>query len=169
MIKKFILVFILFFSCCGFVYDGGKGYFFKKFYTDKGVFGEYREKEILVLSIPKINFLRKVYSLDSEFNNVDLNVELLGESDIFRNIFFLAGHSGSGDNCYFNDLVMLEIGDMVIISLDDRDLLYRISDIYYVDKVGYMDVRVDDNSLFLITCSLVYLDKQLVVVGSLIL
>ena len=129
----------------------------------------YAEDVFMTLRIPKIHLNCNIYSFDSELNDVSKNVELLQESDVDKNMFFLAGHSGSGRFSYFNDLSLLEIGDVIKISIDNNDFTYVVDDIYFIDKKGYMDVTFSDNTLFLITCSLIYLDKQLVIRSKLIL
>ena len=129
---------------------------------------ESNSDSFLVLEIPKISLRKDIYELGSELNNVDYNVELLKESNLSNNLFFLAGHSGNGRNCFFNDLVSLDIGDKINIYVNHQILVYEVDKIYFIDKTGVMDVEVKSNRLFLITCSLVYYNKQLVIEGNLI-
>lgn len=128
-----------------------------------------REEEIfLTLSIPKLSFSKEVYCIDSVFNDVSYNVKILDYSSIDRRIFFFAAHSGNGDNCYFNDLIYLEKGDFVVVKIKNDEFCYVIEEIFLIDKDGTFEFVDMDDSLFLITCSLVYKNKQLIVRGSLI-
>ena len=122
------------------------------------------QKEYLfVLNIPKIGLVQNIYSIDSIYNHVDLNVELLSDSSLEDNLFFLAGHSGNGDNCFFNHLVDLEYGDVIHLDFFNYVLYYEVEDIYYIVKNGTMDVEILSNTLYLVTCSLVYPYQQLVI------
>ena len=121
-----------------------------------------------MLKISKIDFDGNIYSIGSIYNQVDQNVELLEASNIFQNLFFIAGHSGYSWNSYFNDLSLLDYGDVVELVIYDKSLVYVIDDIYFIEKTGVMDVEYYENTLFLVTCSLIYPDKQLVVKGSLL-
>ena len=124
--------------------------------------------DFLILEIPQIDFVREIYYEDSDINDVDFNVILLRESDVKRNLFLFAGHSGYGDNAFFNDLVLLNIGDIIYVDKYSDRLLYEIKDIYLVFKTGNIDVMLEDNLLYLVTCSLVYQGMQLVIVAKLI-
>ena len=119
----------------------------------------------LVLAIPKIDFRRNVYSFDSSLNNVDKNVMLLNETDVTRKNFFLAGHSGTASNCFFNDLIYLDVMDNVYIYYKDKVFKYVIMDIFYIEKNGFLSVDDEDGVLFLITCSLKYSGMQLIIKG----
>lgn len=121
------------------------------------------------LMIPKINFRMNIYNFDSELNDVDYNIEILKDSSVIDRLFFIVGHSGMGDNCYFNDIKKLEIGDYVYLDVGDEVLIYKIIDRYYIVKNGYMDFGIDKcNRLYLITCDIGNDDKQLVLKGILI-
>lgn len=122
------------------------------------------------LYIPKINLKRNVYIIDSVKNNVDVNVELLDDSDDNLNLYFLASHSGGGRASYFNELVKLNKGDFVWIYKDSSSLSYVIDDIFYIDKNGYFNVDYGSsgNRIFLITCSLNSSSKQMVVTAKLV-
>lgn len=123
---------------------------------------------LLTLEIPSIDLKQTVYSMDSPFNDVNYHVQILENSKIEEGTFFLAGHSGSGKSSYFNQLDLLEKGDLIWILIGDRRLGYVVLEKYFVKKTGYLEV--DENLsqvLFLITCSLKYLDSQLVVRANL--
>jgi LPXTG-site transpeptidase (sortase) family protein len=128
-----------------------------------------KKNDYIRLLIPNINFDKFIYYLDDEINDVDYNVELLSSSDIYKNIFYFAGHSGSGDNCYFNRIVELNIGDYIYIYLDDIIFVYEIVDIYEIVKNGYMAIESNEvDVLYLITCKVYNNSRQLVVKSKLI-
>ena len=138
-----------------------KGEIFKVF----GINNEVIENELLELQIPRIKLYRDVYNMDSALNNVDYNVEILEGSNIGDNLYFLAAHSGSGDSSYFENLVYLDKGDLVYLKYLDFSYVFVVDDMFYIKKSGYLNVRSKSfyNTLFLITCSLEYVDRQLVV------
>ena len=72
------------------------------------------EDIFLEINIPRIRLEANVYNINSVFNDVDYNVEILSESNVDENSFFLAGHSGNGAANYFNDLFLLEVGDIIL-------------------------------------------------------
>lgn len=106
--------------------------------------------------------------MDSELNNVDYNIELLETSDINRNIFYIAGHSGNGDNCYFNRVRELVIGNYIYIYFDSKSLVYEVVEIYNIVKSGVMEVSDEENVLYLITCDIYNDNRQLIVKSKLI-
>lgn len=122
------------------------------------------------LYIPRINLRKNVYNIDSSYNDVDFNVEILENSNLNNNLFFLASHSGGGRASYFDNLVRLEVGDFIWINGSDNNLVFVISEMFYIPKNGYFDANYDSigNTLFLITCSLEYAGKQLVVKANMI-
>lgn len=125
---------------------------------------------MLWLEIPKIELKREVYSMDSPFNHVDYHVEILKESNQEHQVLFLASHSGRGDNSYFNDLIYLEKGDSIWIFFEGKRYNFFVDDVYLVSKTGYLALEEENlvDVLYLITCSLVYTDKQLVVRANLV-
>lgn len=118
---------------------------------------------LLELSIPSINFNDYVYDIDSRYNDVDYRVELLGASNIDKNLYYFAGHSGNGSASYFNDLITLVKGDIVIVKYGNNKLYYVVDYIYYIEKLGFMGVDEEINTLYLITCSLENNDTQVIV------
>lgn len=128
------------------------------------------EEEILLwLEVPSIQLKEEVYPVNSFLNQVSFHVQILEDSNLERNIFFFAAHSGNGDKSYFNDIILLEKGDFIFVYIGDKKLMYVVNEKYFIDKNGYFYVdEVESNSLYLITCSRVYLDKQVVVVASIV-
>lgn len=128
------------------------------------------EDIFLEINIPRIRLEANVYNINSVFNDVDYNVEILSESNVDENLFFLAGHSGNGAANYFNDLFLLEVGDIIYVIKDNEKINFRVDEIFHIDKNGYFDVsyNVVSDTLFLITCSLNYPGMQMVVKSSLV-
>jgi len=125
------------------------------------------DEYLFKLIIPSVDFEKEIYMIGSKFNDVDYNVEILEESDIDNNVYFFAGHSGRGDNCYFNKIKMLEFGDFVYVFLDNKRLVYEVVEKFDIVKVGYFEIDNNiSNTLFLITCD--GRDCQLIVKGVLI-
>jgi len=121
------------------------------------------------LVIPSIQFEKSLYDIDSELNNVDYNVEVLKESSYEDKLFYIAGHSGNGDNCYFNKIRYLDVGEYIYIFVNDERLIYRVEDIYYIFKDGYMEIFDGEvNSIYLITCDIYNNSRQLVIKGVLV-
>lgn len=164
---------LLFFSCCLSLeneYLPFSNNVLKK--ESKFVFSKALLKEevaFLKLYIPRINLEENVYTIDSVLNDVDWHVQILKDSVPTLNVFFLAAHSGRGVASYFNQLVYLENGDLIWLFYHGEWLLYVVTSKFYIQKNGYIETdEVLENILFLITCSLEYSDKQLVIEADLI-
>lgn len=132
--------------------------------------GENIDEFLFELVIPSINLKRDVYNIDSSLNNVDKNVEILENSNISKKLFYLASHSGGGKASYFDCLIYLEVGDIIWLYGDDFELGFVVKSIFYINKTGYFEASygIDGNALFLITCSLEYEGKQLIVKADLV-
>ncbi|MBQ8681891.1 MAG: sortase [Bacilli bacterium] len=120
--------------------------------------------------IPRINLRKFVYTMDSDLNNVDYNVEILDSSNLERKVIFLASHSGGGKASYFDNLVYLEKGDIIRLKGIDFRYVFVVEEEFYIQKNGYFDnfFENEENVLYMITCSLKYIDKQLIVKARLI-
>ena len=118
------------------------------------------------LVIPAIEFDMIIYD-SGLYNDVDSNIELLDGSDKSNNLYFFAGHSGNGDNCYFNRVKELVYGDIVYVYMDGKFYSYKVVDSYNIIKTGYMEVLENSSDLvYLITCN--DYGGQLIVKGVLI-
>ena len=140
-------------------------------YYDKYIILYSGDKEVLFeIDIPRIKLSRNVYNIGSDLNNVDYNIELLDSSNIDNDLYFIASHSGSSRASYFDDLVYLEIGDLIGLKNDNNVIIFVVRDMFYIDKNGSFDVsyNINGGELFLITCSLEYINRQLIVRGELI-
>ena len=116
------------------------------------------EHYIGYLEIPKINFNRGFYSKNSEFNNVELNIQVLSNSsypDTKNGNLIIVGHSGDAYNSYFTTLAYLSINDELIITYKEHKYHYLINDIYNVEKTGTVSIKRNQNknTLTLITCT----------------
>lgn len=117
-----------------------------------------KEHYIAVLEIPKIKLKKGLYNIDSKLNNVDKNIEILHESDmpdIPNGNLILASHSGNSSISYFKNLTKLEINDKIIIYYNNEKYIYKLVNIYEVDKKGSMEIIRNNNKrvLTLITCN----------------
>lgn len=53
--------------------------------------------------------------------------------------------------------------------MKNNTYVYEVKNIYYINKTGYMEIPEElSNTLILITCSVKYKNKQLIVVSTLI-
>lgn len=121
------------------------------------------EGYLFKLYIPKINLVKEIYDIDSKFNDVDINIELLEASVKDDNLYFLASHSGGGRASYFDDLIYLEKGDVIFLENEYQGLSYVVEEMFYIEKNGYFEVEDIKDMLFLVTCSLSNKREQLVV------
>lgn len=110
------------------------------------------------LRIPKISFYKGYTSIDSPYNDVDYNINVLKYSqypNIEKGNFIVAGHSGSAWNSFFKDLYRLEVGDKAYVTYEGIEYEYTIKKIYYQPKTGTIKLYrdVDATTMTLITCT----------------
>lgn len=132
-----------------------------KYFLDDG-------RVLFNLIIPSIRFNMGIYEMDSELNNVDYNIEILSSSNLENNLFFIAGHSGRGDNCYFNKIKELSYGEYIYLWNDNEVLIFKVVDKYFIVKDGDMLVKDDRDVLYLITCDIYNSNRQLIIKGFLV-
>lgn len=125
-----------------------------------------------VISIPKINLEKSLYNMNSNQNNVKYNVEILKGSTMPNELYshiFLASHSGTNNNAYFNDLPKLELLDNIYLFFDGIKYTYEINNIFEIEKDGKIEINDTNNvkMLTLITCH-IGTNKQIVVNSYLI-
>ena len=75
------------------------------------------EKELMTLTIPKINFKGKIYNKNSKLNDIDKNIIIMKESsmpDEEEGMIIIGGASGEGIYGDFKELKELEVGGEVI-------------------------------------------------------
>ena len=117
-----------------------------------------QEKEIMILEIPKINFIGKIYSKESKLNDIDKNIIIMKESDYpdkENGILIIGGHSGIGRLAYFKNLNKLDIKDIVKIKYESKEYIYEVVNYYLDDKNGNIIINNSNNKkkLFLYTCN----------------
>lgn len=124
-----------------------------------------------VIKIPKINLERGLVNPYSYQNNVDKNIAfvepyLLPDKQ-YGNVI-LASHSGNSSVSYFRKLDKLSINDEVIIDYNKESYIYKIVDIYDVEKTGKAMIKRNryKNTLTLITCR-DGTNKQIIVIAEL--
>lgn len=124
-----------------------------------------------VIKIPKISLERGLVNPYSYQNNVDKNIAfvepyLLPDKQ-YGNVI-LASHSGNSSVSYFRKLDKLSINDEVIIDYNKESYIYKIVDIYDVEKTGKAMIKRNryKNTLTLITCR-DGTNKQIIVIAEL--
>ena len=128
-----------------------------------------KDRKIYSLVIPSIRFNMDIYDMDSRLNDVDYNIEILDSSNLESNLFFIAGHSGGGDNCYFNRVKELKSGDYVYLKNSSEMLVFEIVDRYFIVKNGNMMIDEEEcNVLYLVTCDMYNGNKQFIMKGILV-
>jgi len=130
---------------------------------------ELKSDYIAILEIPKIKLKKELYNIDNPNNKVDINIEILKESDIEKGNFILAGHSGVGKTAYFNNLYQLNVGDTINIYYNNSKYTYQIVDIYNIEKTGKALLKRNKlkTTLTMITCHY-NTNKQIVFISELI-
>ena len=124
------------------------------------------------LKIPKINLEQGLVDKNSHLNSVDLNIQIIQESDM-PNVeggnLILAAHSGSSNVSYFKDLNKITYDDVISVAYNNKSYIYQVNNYYVVEKTGMIDIVRNSftTTLTLITC-IENTNKQLVVICELI-
>ena len=110
------------------------------------------------IEIPKINLKKGFLDINNKDNNISKNVtvhEYSNYPNIENGNFILVAHSGTAYISFFKNLYKLDINDLAYIYYDDYKYTYQISDIYTVDKTGFVNIKrdYDKSTLTLITCT----------------
>ncbi len=124
------------------------------------------------LEIPKINLKQGLVSVDSKYNNVDLNIQTIRPSNypnVDKGNLILASHSGSSSISYFKHLYKLVKGDLVKVDYNGYRYTYQIVNIYTTPKNGQVPIYRDTNitTITLITCTRNDETTQTVYIGQL--
>ena len=97
-----------------------------------------------VLKIPKIKLERGLVSPYSYQNNVDLNIAFVEPYALpnkqYGNVI-LASHSGNSSVSYFRKLDKLSINDEIIIDFNKESYIYKVVNIYDIEKTGKAEIR----------------------------
>lgn len=129
-----------------------------------------KDEYIAVLEIPKINLKRGIYDKTSLNNNVDKNIYVVKETTFpneENSQIILAAHSGYGYQAFFNDLNKLNLNDEIYFYYNGNKYIYKIIDVYEIDKTGKIDLDQIPNSIVLITC-IYNTNKQITYIGKMI-
>lgn len=127
----------------------------------------------MVIEINKISLKKGLYDINSKYNKVKYNIQILKESDmpnIKNGNLILASHRGSSSVSYFNELYKLNQDDLVNIYYKNIKYIYSIDNIYETEKDGTIVIHRDNDKsvLVLITCKKGADNKQLVFIGNMI-
>lgn len=127
---------------------------------------------LMVLEIPKINLKKGLNNINSKYNNVSYNIQILKESsmpDIENGNLILAGHNGSSSVSFFRNLEKLKKDNDVFIYYNGFKYRYKIDKFYDVNKTGKVSIKREyKTSITLITCKKGTNDKQVVYIGYLV-
>lgn len=106
--------------------------------------------------IDKININKPLYNINNNKNNIEENIEVLKESILPPNnnsIIFLAAHSGTSNISYFNELDKLNLKDEILLTINNKNYIYIVKNIYTQKKNGYININKEkNNQLILTTC-----------------
>ena len=131
-----------------------------------------KEHYIAILNIPKIKLKKGLYNKKSHLNDVNKNIKILNESvmpNIENGNLILASHSGTSSISFFKNLDKLSINDDLIIYYEKEKYIYKLVNIYKVNKTGSIEIIRNPNrrTLSLITCDKVDKTKQVVYISEL--
>ena len=83
------------------------------------------------------------------------------------NLIVLAAHSGRGYIAYFDDLDKLELNDIVKLTYNNKNLIYKVTNIEEQIKDGTIEInKTNKQRLILTTCSKKDKNKQLVITSE---
>lgn len=110
------------------------------------------------LEIPKINLSKGFTDINSKYNTVNKNVQVVETStypDVDKGNFILAAHSGTSYLAYFRNLYKLTIGDEAYVNYNNKRYTYKIVNIYEQEKTGKIAIYRDRNktTMTLVTCT----------------
>lgn len=110
----------------------------------------------VLLDIDKIN-LMEVISTESSINKGLRYSNLSGK---ISDPVIIMGHSGVGDNALFNDLILLENGDLISLHYLNETKLYEVTDKIFFNKFQSINIKKNEDYLYLVTCDLHDYSKQ---------
>ena len=124
----------------------------------ESIYSKVAKEFIGYLEIKKINLKQGLVSLNSYYNDVKYNIQMIQTSDYpDKNLgnVILAGHSGTGYLAFFKNLYKLKKGDEAKITYKAYVYTYKLVNTYNVPKNGKVriDRDVHKTCLTLITCT----------------
>lgn len=133
----------------------------------------YLKYYIGTIEIPKINLSKGFTDINSKYNTVNKNVQVVETStypDVDKGNFILAAHSGTSYLAYFRNLYKLGLGDMAYVNYNNKRYAYKIVDIYEQQKTGQIAIYRDTNktTMTLVTCTKDSKTKQTIYILELV-
>lgn len=133
----------------------------------------YENYYIARLRIPKISLDKGIVDINSKYNNVNKNIQIIKGSnypDVSNGNLILAAHAGTSSVSYFKNLYKLSKGDKCYVDYKGKTYTYNIVNIYYQEKDGNIAIYRDysKNTLTLVTCTKNNKYKQTVYIAELI-
>ena len=133
----------------------------------------YEKYYVAKLSIPKINLSKGLVDLNSPYNDLSKNIQMIETSEYPTkkgSNLILASHAGTNSVSYFRNLYKLGKGDKCYLSYEGKTYTYEIVNIYYEKKDGNIAIYRDTSktTLTLITCTRGSNTKQTVYIAELI-
>lgn len=118
----------------------------------------YLKYYIGTLEIPKINLSKGFTDINSKYNTVNKNIQVVETStypDVDKGNFIIAAHSGTSYLAYFKNLYKLAIGDKAYVNYNNKRYTYQIVNIYEQAKTGQIAIYRDTNktTMTLVTCT----------------
>lgn len=166
IIKKGLKIFLLFFAITNLfliIYVQRKEINLK--YTAKLDLEQYKNNynqlpngPIGILKINKIGLEQIFYDKYHPKNNIQEHVTIMKESDmpnITNGNFIIGAHSGTGYLAFFNQLYQLQKNDIIEITYNQKEYIYKVDYKYLDDKNGKIKIYRDQNrtTLTLFTCN----------------
>lgn len=110
------------------------------------------------LEIPKINLNKGFTDINSKYNTVNKNIQVVSGSsypNVDKGNFIVAAHSGNSYLAYFKNLYKLVIGDNAYVTYGGKKYTYKIVNIYEQEKTGKIAIYRDTNktTMTLVTCT----------------
>ena len=127
-------------------------------------------KYSMILEIPKISLKKGLYDVDSKYNNVKYNIQIINGSsmpDIENSRLILAGHNGNSRISYFRNLDKLEDNDIVYVYYNGSKYEYIIKEHYILEKKGSIEIKKSNITSLVLTTCVANQNKQLVYVAYL--
>lgn len=126
-----------------------------------------------VLEINSISFKRGFVDINSKYNKVNYNIQIIKGSempDVKNGNFIIAGHNGNSYVSFFKNLYKMNYNDLINVYYKGYKYVYKYENYYEVNKNGFVEIVRDNNknTITLITCKKNSKDKQLVFIGYLI-
>lgn len=133
----------------------------------------YEKYYIAKLKIPKINLERGLVGINSKYNTVNKNIQIIKGSDypdVSGGNLILASHSGTNAVSFFRNLYKLSKGDKCYVTYKNKTYTYKIVNIYTQKKDGTVGIYRDysKTTLTLITCTRNSNTKQTIYIAELV-